>query len=685
MDHQMNTCVMIPAYGESSYLIRCIKSIVEFTPIDIPIYVCDDASPHRTIMEFLIENDVPTSRLNFIRRKKNLGFLGNCNQFFSEVKNINIVLVNSDVIVSTGWIQALMNPLEKYSNVATVTAMTNSGSIASVKLGLEELPELDEVALATLNTAISENTHPENAEIPVGVGHCILITAKALSIVGKFDEMFAPGYGEEVDFSIRATKYGLHHYLANTVVTHFGSKTFGEKSTELKIQHDLLLAEKHPGYLQIVENFSRHSIEIEPMFINVLSKYRGLRILIDARLMSAEGTGTSRLIENTLNVLCKDNHLRISILLRDENLNFWKKRLPSNAMLISKKEIEATGQYFDIVYSPSQISEEETMFEYRFWGRRVVIQQLDFIAFDNWKYFASPESYTRYRNAVARTYAEADAVLYISEYVGKRADKLFKRASPNYKVIYCGTDHFLESTPADFEAERILVIGAGFAHKNQKYALEIFNALKSKLRNPKLVFVGPKPTFGFDSDFWEFIEKGFSDSSIQYYRWLSDDDLQIQISKAQLILYPTTSEGFGFIPFEAAKMRRATLFNLNTSLSEFFEEVPTRLIYSLDTDVETIYDLLTKEDSYNSQVNFISEVGKKLTWNHVGNSLTFVFENVILTKRYLRDLSPSMDTRIDLKFHFLKNLGSRKIVIYFFPFSSYRRTRLVAILKKRFQ
>jgi GT2 family glycosyltransferase len=636
-------------------------------------------------MEFLIENDVPTSRLNFIRRKKNLGFLGNCNQFFSEIKNSNIVLVNSDVIVSTGWIQALMNPLEKYSNVATVTAMTNSGSIASVKLGLEDLPELDERALATLNNAISADTQPENAEIPVGVGHCILITARALTIVGQFDETFAPGYGEEVDFSIRATKYGLHHYLANTVVTHFGSKTFGEKSIELKIQHDLLLARKHPGYLQIVENFSKDSIEIEPMFLNVLSKYRGLRVLIDARLMSSEGTGTSRLIENTLNVLCKVNHLKISILLQEENLNFWKERLPSNAKLISKKDLKATGQYFDIVYSPSQISEEVTMYEYKFWGRRVVIQQLDFIAFDNWKYFASPGSYNQYRNAVVRTYAEADAVLYISEYVGKRADKLFKRASPHDKVIYCGTDHFLESVPANYETGRILVIGAGFAHKNQKYALEIFNALKSKLQNPKLVFVGPKPTFGFDSDFWEFIEKDFSDPSIQYHRWLSDDDLQIQISKAQLILYPTTSEGFGFIPFEAAKMRRATLFNLNTSLSEFFENVPTRLVYSLDTDVETIYNLLTKEDSYNSQVDFISEAGKKLTWHQVGDSLTIVFESVILSKRYLRNLSTNFDTSIDLKFHFFKYLGSRKIVLLFFPLFSYRRTRLVSIVKKRYQ
>jgi GT2 family glycosyltransferase len=676
---------MVPAYGESEFLIRCLRSILEFTPTGIAIYVCDDASPKRSIMDFLSERNFPIDRLNFIRREKNLGFLGNCNLFFKEMKNHHIVLVNSDVLVSIGWLEALLRPLEKYSNVATVTAMTNFGSIATVKLGEEELPELDEKALENLNIDLLSSPQPANAEIPVGVGHCILITAEALEIIGDFDDLFAPGYGEEVDFSIRATKFGFHHYLANTVVTHFGSKTFAEKSIQLKSRHNSLLNLKHSGFSELVQNLDLEHSQAESMFINVLSKFRKLRLLIDARLMSSEGTGTSRLIENTVRAISKKGHLEASILLREEDINYWRGKLSSKLKLVLVSEIKNTGFIFDVVYSPCQISEEVTMEEYKFWGRRVVIQQLDFIAYDNWKYFATVSSYNMYKNATNRTFDQADAVLYISNYVSTRAQELFRRTSKSDKVIFCGTDHFLEFSPTNFQHNRILVIGAGFAHKNLMYPIQLFETLQKTIKNPKLVFVGPKPTFGFDSDFWALIDKKSSDSSIEYHRWLSDEELKIEIARAQLILYPTTSEGFGFIPFEAAKMKRATLFHLNTSLREFFEGVPSKLVYSLETDVETIHNLLTNEEAYKSQVDFIEKVGNIFSWDQVGDSLEEVFQTVVLSKRYFSHSVRDIVEITDFKFYLLKYLGSRRIILILFPYFSNRRTKLISMIKERFQ
>lgn len=685
MSNQIKTCVMVPAYGESEFLIRCLKSILEFTPKEIAIYVCDDASPKRNISDFLSERNFPTDRLHFIRREKNLGFLGNCNLFFREMKNHHIVLVNSDVLVSIGWLEALSRPLEKYSNVATVSAMTNFGSIATVKLGIEELPELDEKALENLNIDLLSSPQPENAEIPVGVGHCILIAAEALEIVGHFDDLFAPGYGEEVDFSIRATKFGFHHYLANTVVTHFGSKTFAEKSIELKSRHNSLLYLKHSGFFELVQNFDLEHSQAESMFINVLSKFRNMRILIDARLMNSEGTGTSRLIENTVRAISKKEKMEVSILLREENVDYWRDKFSSKIKLVLITDIKDTGFIFDVVYSPSQISEEVTLEEYKFWGRRVVIQQLDFIAYDNWKYFATVGSHNMYKNAIDRTYGQADSVLYISSYVSTRAQEIFTRVSESDKVIYCGTDHFLELSPTNFEDNRILVIGAGFAHKNLMYSVQLFKALQKRLENPKLVFVGPKPTFGFDSEFWELIEKESSDSAIEYHRWLSDDELKTEFARAQLILYPTTSEGFGFIPFEAAKMKRATLFHLNTSTREFFESVPSRLVYSLEEDVETIFNLLTNEEAYKSQVGFIESVGKNFSWDQVSNSLEEVFRKVVLSKRYSSHSVRNYGEIIDFKFYLLKYLGSLRIVLILFPYFSNRRTRLASMIKQGLQ
>ena len=680
------TCVMIPVYGASEYLLRNVRSILKFTPQEIPIYICDDASPGVVIEDFLKAEGISTDRIIFNRRDKNLGFLENCNQFFFGMRDTNIILVNSDVLVSVGWFDALMQPIEENLNVATVTAMTNHGSLATVKLGIEELPALDEIALEKLNMQIISGSKPAIAEIPVGVGHCILITAKALEVVGNFDSIFSPGYGEEVDFSIRSTQFGFQHYLANTVVTHFGSKTFEKRAINLKLNHDQLLINKHPNYLQLIQNFNLEDSQIEAMFLNVLTKYRGLKLLIDARLMNSEGTGTSRLIENTILALSKITDIHLTIIIQEHDMKYWENKFCSQITVQSASKLRHSGYSFDVVYSPSQISEEITMFEYKFWARRVIILQLDLIALKNWKYFASNEGYNTYRNAALRTFNEADAVLYISKYVMGEAQKEFSRNCSNDTVIYCGIDHFNVEENVEFEKYRILVIGAGFAHKNQMYAVKIIKLLEVKLPSIKLVFVGPRPTFGFDPEFWQLIENVSSDPAIEYHRWLSDQDLKDQISRAQMILYPTTSEGFGFIPFEAMRMNRVSIFNLNTSLAEFFKgRITSQLEFSTSKDTETIYELLTDDKVYESQLRSIREIGEDFTWAKVGIALEEIFENVIQSRRAFRYYEVGKSTSHSFsKVELLKYVGSRKLMLGFFPYFSKRRDNLIALVYKLF-
>jgi GT2 family glycosyltransferase len=683
MTPQQQTCVMIPVYGESDYLIRCVQSILKFTPQEIPIYICDDASPTRDTRNFLESQKITTSRIHFIRREENQGFVTNCNMFFSEMKDSNIALVNSDVIVSTGWLQSLLEPLKRFSNVATVTAMSNNGSIATVKLGLENLPQLDEEALEKLNSQLVSNPQPENSEIPVGVGHCMLITAKALTIVGLFDKVFSPGYGEEVDFSISATQYGLQHYLANTVVTHFGSKTFGDKSPLLTLQHNKLLNQKHPGYLEYIGNFRGEMTQVESMFMNVLCKYRGTRILIDARLMNPVRTGTSRVLENTILALSNNPHLKISVLLQQSNTDFWKDKFPSEVKLVLKNEIKDMGLQFEILYCPNQISEQGTMYEYKFWARRIVILQMDFIAFSNWKYFHSVPSYNSYQNATYETYAKSDSVVYLSSYVKETAEQIFNRACQNDRVINCGVDHFAQVEKKEFQPNRILVIGVGFTHKNQLYAAKLLALLETRLPGTKLVFVGAKPTFGFDQEFLKLITNTSSESSIEYHGWVSDNELKEQICKAQLVLLPTLSEGFGLIPFEVAKMNRATLFNLNSSLSEFFTGIPSRLEFSLAADADTISKLLTDKNAYESQLSFIRKTSENFTWEKVGVALGEVFENVIRVKRFDQEFLSKMPANPDFSLMFIKFIGSRKLILRLFPYSSNRREKLIEVVKRR--
>ena len=56
------------------------------------------------------------------------------------------------------------------------------------------------------------------------------------------------------------------------------------------------------------------------------------------------------------------------------------------------------------------------------------------------------------------------------------------------------------------------------------------------------------------------------------------------LSSAAAVLYPTTSEGFGLIPFEAARAGTPCLFAWHTSLAEYLPESPASIV-PWDVDV----------------------------------------------------------------------------------------------------
>ncbi len=69
-------------------------------------------------------------------------------------------------------------------------------------------------------------------EVITGVGFCMYVTRRALDRCGPFDEdTFGRGYGEEVDFCLRASRLGLRHLVEDsTYVHHHGGVSFGDSA-----------------------------------------------------------------------------------------------------------------------------------------------------------------------------------------------------------------------------------------------------------------------------------------------------------------------------------------------------------------------------------------------------------------------------------------------------------------------
>jgi len=234
--------VVVPCFGNLAVAQRCLRSLDSTSPRDVAFLVVDDCGPQRVTREWLDEAVSSGRPCELVLNDKNLGFVRTANRAFSLREGRDVLIVNSDVVVFDGWYDGML-AVAQGPRVASVTAMSNAGSVATVPGGPgygspDDLAPAAAAARATASPAVP---------IPVGVGHCLLLTHAALADVGLFDEAFSPGYGEEVDWSLRARRRGWSHVAATDVVVwHDAGGSFGSGRQWLRKRHELRLALRYP-------------------------------------------------------------------------------------------------------------------------------------------------------------------------------------------------------------------------------------------------------------------------------------------------------------------------------------------------------------------------------------------------------------------------------------------------------
>jgi GT2 family glycosyltransferase len=176
------------------------------------------------------------------------GFAASVNEAAELIpENHEIAILNSDIALRLQTLTVMYEQLAKTPRLASVTALTNHGSIASYPFANREMKILNFDALELSKMFEILTPHSETLNLPTCVGHCVLIRHKAWNDVGGFDSLnFPEGYGEEVDWSLRAAKKGWGHALSmRAFVWHEGSVSFGSRKRELKERAESLLSSVH--------------------------------------------------------------------------------------------------------------------------------------------------------------------------------------------------------------------------------------------------------------------------------------------------------------------------------------------------------------------------------------------------------------------------------------------------------
>lgn len=259
-----NVDIIVPIYNAYDYTEECIKSILKNTNLDEnTLVLINDKSPDERILPMLLkyQEENKDKKIAVIDNEENLGFVKTVNKGMTYSKN-DVILLNSDTEVTKNWVEKIQKCAYSNEYIATVTPLTNNGTIASVpNFGIDnELPKnLKLEEYAEMIEKISENQYPE---LTTGNGFCLFIKRTVIEEIGLFDdETFGKGYGEENDFCYRALDHGYTHVLCdNTFIYHKGTQSFKKENMTasrmmLIEKHMELLRKKYPIYVQKTDNF----------------------------------------------------------------------------------------------------------------------------------------------------------------------------------------------------------------------------------------------------------------------------------------------------------------------------------------------------------------------------------------------------------------------------------------------
>lgn len=243
--------IVIPIYNGYEDIQLCMDSIKKHTDLTRHrVLLINDCSPDERILPYL--QSMQDEHIVLISNEKNMGFSANVNKGM-QYSDRDVILLNSDTIVTEGWVEKIIACAYREPEIATVTPLSNSATLCSIPVMCQDNRIPSNCTIDELGALVEKYSLKKYPRITVAVGFCMFIKREVINLVGTFDaETYERGYGEENDFCNRAEQYGYKHVMCDdTFVYHKGTASFNTKEKrKLCEAHDRILWERYPQQMQ---------------------------------------------------------------------------------------------------------------------------------------------------------------------------------------------------------------------------------------------------------------------------------------------------------------------------------------------------------------------------------------------------------------------------------------------------
>jgi glycosyltransferase involved in cell wall biosynthesis len=509
----------------------------------------------------------------------------------------DLVIVEAGVALAAGWLDRLRATAHADSTTATASASR-----------LER-----DAPAAPSQPVLPAAWNGPPPRLPAPMAGAVLIRASARALAGPYDERFAA----------RCSGLALLHVLAPDVPALVSGASSPPPESEGR-EDDLPTGHRRARL----------------WLANALAP---IDVTVDGRSLTNTTGGTQVHALELIRALHRTRAVQLRVALPIdpdpaviEELRGWE-----DVGIVDASTVTQYSPRTSVVHRPHQVTGPYDLLLLRRLGRRIVVTHQDLIGYHNPTYHADRERWQSFRNLTGSSLQVADLVVAFSSHA--RADLLAEDLVPSDRVavIPLGADHVrrLEwpreprgAPPEVGDEPFLLVLGSDLQHKNRPFAIRLLAELRRRHGWPgRLVLAGPHVPHGSSrgAEGAALAETGVGEH-VSDLGAVDEDAKAWLLSNAAAVVYPTTYEGFGLVPFEAAAHGTPAVFAHGSSLADVLPP-ETALIVPWDPGATAVrvLPLLRDPQLAAAQAARIGAAGAELTWDRTAADLVSTYERAL--------------------------------------------------------
>ena len=566
------------------------------------------------------------------------------NEVWAE-RRCHVLAVTDSCLVPSDVLEPALAVFDADMRIATVSFFCNAAAFLSFPhrntAVSHQVESFDEESITRILRTVAPDQSP--APIPFATGPAVLLSSFALSAVGQLADVGDRRDAVAVaDFSLRARRKG---FLDVVDPATFVSRPYDLGPLEdpwLSADEHRWLMARHPIFEPITqEQSSSDDSALATVHAAARAKVLGLRVLVDGSCLGPKEMGTQVQTTSLVGALSRRPDVAQVCVSLATHIPSYAAEILSHpkvdARYVADRDVSGFG-HVDVGHRPFQ--PVGTL--HRSWFKvaaRTLVTIQDLTSYHVGIYHASAEEWMTHRDAMRQVTNEVDGVVVISHDVREhlRLERLPIEAE-RVAVVENGTDHLRgdesESVPQELlsrgfvAGEFAVVLGTNYAHKNRDLAIDVVAELRRRGRYLSLVMAGAAVPFG--SSRVQEAERSAGAGYVYAIPDVTSEERNWLLHHAAVVLYPTSAEGFGLVPYEAARFGTPTILVPFGPLGEVVGDLPVKAAdWGPDAMADAAEEVLGDPEIARAQVAGALRSGQDFTWDATAAKLVSVYRSLL--------------------------------------------------------